>query len=116
MLPEPEFDALVTRALRRIPPRFRKRLENVAIVVEREPPRPGLLGLYQGHPLTTRSVSSSFTLPDKISIFQGPHERMAKNLEDLEQMVADTVWHEIAHYFGMDEARVRRAERKHGIR
>lgn len=116
MLPENEFDALVTRALRRIPPRFRKRLENVAIIVEHEPPRPGLLGLYQGHPLTTRSVSSSFTLPDKISIFQGPHERMAKNLEDLEQMVADTVWHEIAHYFGMDEARVRRAERKHGIR
>ena len=116
MLPENEFDALVTRALRRIPPRFRKLLENVAIIVEREPPRPGLLGLYQGHPLTTRSVSNSFTLPDKITIFQGPHERMAKNLEDLEQMVADTVWHEIAHYFGMDEALVRRAERKHGIR
>jgi len=116
VLPENEFDALVTRALRHIPPRFRKHLQNVAIIVEREPSRPGLLGLYQGHPLTTRSVGNSFTMPDKITIYQGPHERSARNPEELEQMVADTVWHEIAHYFGMDEARVRRAERKRGVR
>ena len=116
MLSEKEFDTLVTRALRRIPPRFRKHLRNVAIIVESEPSRPGLLGLYQGHPLTTRSVGHSFTLPDRITIYQGPHERSARNPEDLEQMVADTVWHEIAHYFGMDESRVRRAERKRGVR
>ncbi len=116
MLPEHEFDDLVTRALRRIPPRFRKHLKNVAVIVEREPPRPGLLGLYQGHPLTTRSVSHSFTMPDRITIYQGPHERMARSREHLEQMVADTVWHEIAHYFGMDEAGVRKAERKRGVR
>jgi predicted Zn-dependent protease with MMP-like domain len=115
MLPENEFDQLVERALRRIPPRFRKHLRNVAVIVEREPPRPGLLGLYQGHPLTTRSVGSSFTLPDKITIYQGPHERSTRNIAELEQMVADTVWHEIAHYFGMDEARVRRAEKKRGV-
>ena len=115
MLPENEFDDLVERALRRIPPRFRKHLRNVAVIVEREPPRPGLLGLYQGHPLTSRGVGNSFTLPDKITIYQGPHERSARNLAELEQMVADTVWHEIAHYFGMDEAQVRRAEKKHGI-
>ncbi len=116
MLPETEFDDLVTRALRRIPPRFRKYLRNVAIIVEREPPRPGLLGLYHGHPLPSRSVSQSFTMPDRITIYQGPHERMALSREHLEQMVADTVWHEIAHYFGMDEARVRKAERKRGVR
>jgi predicted Zn-dependent protease with MMP-like domain len=116
MLPEKEFDQLVERALGRIPPRFRKHLRNVAVIVEREPPHPGLLGLYQGHPLTTRSVGSSFTLPDKITIYQGPHERMSRNLVELEQMVADTVWHEIAHFFGMDETRVRRAERKRGTR
>ena len=115
MLPENEFDQLVERALRRIPPRFRKHLRNVAVIVEREPPRPGLLGLYQGHPLITRGVGGSFTLPDKITIYQGPHERAARNIAELEQMVADTVWHEIAHYFGMDEAQVRRAEKKHGI-
>lgn len=115
VLPENEFDELVERALRRIPPRFRKYLRNIAVIVEREPPRPGLLGLYQGHPLTTRSVGSSFTLPDRITIYQGPHERMARTVEQLEEMVADTVWHEIAHYFGMDEGQVRRAERKRGV-
>jgi predicted Zn-dependent protease with MMP-like domain len=111
-----EFDALVERALRRIPNRFRKRMENVAVVVEREPSRPGLLGLYHGRPLTHRSVNDGFTMPDQITIYQGPHERMARNAEDLEQMVADTVWHEIAHYFGMDETTVRRAERRRGVR
>jgi predicted Zn-dependent protease with MMP-like domain len=108
-----EFDALVARALRRIPLRFRKLLDNVAIVVEKEPSRPGLLGLYHGRPLTRRSVSDGFTMPDQITIYQGPHERMARGKEHLEQIVAETVWHEIAHYFGMDEAQVRRAERKH---
>jgi predicted Zn-dependent protease with MMP-like domain len=107
-----EFDQLVARALRRIPARFRRRLDNVVIVVESEPPQPNLLGLYQGRPLTERSVSESFRMPDQITIYQGPHERMSRNEEDLEQNVADTVWHEIAHYFGMDEAQVRRAERK----
>ncbi|PYT17386.1 MAG: hypothetical protein DMG59_07515 [Acidobacteria bacterium] len=107
-----DFDKLVARALRRIPARFRKRLENIVIVVEREPPRPGLLGLYQGRPLTERSVSEGFRMPDQITIYQGPHERMARSETHLEQEVADTVWHEIAHYFGMDEARVRRAERR----
>jgi hypothetical protein len=53
--------------------------------------------LYQGHPLTSRGVGNSFTLPDKITIYQGPHERSTRNITELEQMVADTVWHEIAH-------------------
>jgi len=107
-----EFELLVEDALRLIPWRFRRRMNNVAIVVEREPPRPGLLGLYQGRPLANRSVFEGFTLPDKITIFQGPHERLSRTREELEQMVADTVWHEIAHHFGMDELEVRRAERK----
>jgi predicted Zn-dependent protease with MMP-like domain len=107
-----EFDKLVERALRAIPPRFRKRLHNVAVVVEPEPPRPGLLGLYHGRPLTHRSVHDSFVMPDTITIYQGPHERLARTTAELEQMVRDTVWHEIAHYFGMDEPRVRQAERR----
>jgi predicted Zn-dependent protease with MMP-like domain len=111
MLPPDEFDRIVENALRLIPARFRRRMLNVAIVVEEEPPQPGLLGLYQGRPLSGRSVFESFTLPDKITIYQGPHERMARSRADLEQNVADTVWHEIAHHFGMDERRVRRAER-----
>ena len=111
MLPPEEFDCIVEEAVRLIPRRFRRRMNNVAIVVELEPPRPGLLGLYQGRPLASRSVFDSFALPDKITIYQGPHERMARNPAELRQMVADTVWHEIAHHFGMNEERVRRAER-----
>lgn len=108
-----EFDSIVARAVRRIPGRFRSRIENVAIVVEPEPRRPGLLGLYQGRPLTRRSVHDAFHMPDQITIYQGPHERMARSKEHLEELVAETVWHEIAHYFGLDEDEVQRAERRH---
>ena len=113
-----DFDALVERALKRIPSRFRRRLENVAIVVENEPPpvRGGtLLGLYQGRPLPNRSVSEPFAMPDRITIFQGPIERMARSHADLERIVYETLWHEIAHYFGMDEREVRDAERRRAL-
>src|SRR5712691_2941828 len=96
-------------------------MKNIALLVEPEPspaqlarsriPRGStLLGLYEGRPLTMRSVFDSFVLPDRITIFQGPHERLARSPEHLRQMVEDTVWHEVAHYFGMDERRVRAAE------
>ncbi|MFY9728404.1 MAG: metallopeptidase family protein [Bryobacteraceae bacterium] len=122
-----DFDGLVSEALKRIPARFRKRMQNVALMVEAEPtaeqlargrvPRGGtLLGLYEGRPLPSRSVFEPFAMPDRIIIFQGPHERLARSPEHLAQMVADTVWHEIAHYFGMDEARVRAAERRRRAR
>ncbi|MBI3681196.1 MAG: metallopeptidase family protein [Acidobacteria bacterium] len=107
-----EFDALVEQAITRIPGRFRRRLKNVAFLVEKEPPQRGLLGLYQGRPLTVRSVSEPFAMPDTITIYQGPHERMARDEDHLRKIVEDTVWHEVAHYFGMDEARVLRAERR----
>jgi len=110
-----EFDKVVEKALQAIPARFRKRLKNVALVVEPEPPRPHILGLYQGRPLTVRSVSDSFTMPDQITIFQGPHERLARDRSHLEKLVEDTVWHEVAHYFGMDERRVRQAERRRAL-
>jgi len=105
-----EFDLLVENAIRAIPARFRRRLRNVAFVVEDEPPRPGLLGLYHGRPLPVRSVSDPFPMPDRITIYQGPHERLARSRAHLQRMLDETVWHEVAHYFGMDEARVRRAE------
>ena len=118
-----EFDRLVAEAYSRIPGRFRRRLKNVAVMVDPEPsaaqlararvgPGGTLLGLYEGRPLTTRSVFEPFAMPDRITIFQGPHERRARTHEELVQMVADTVWHEVAHYFGMDENGVRAAERK----
>jgi predicted Zn-dependent protease with MMP-like domain len=118
-----EFDRLVERACAKIPRRFRKKLSNIAFIVEAEPSaaelgklgvRSGstLLGLYRGRPLTVRSVSDGFVMPDQIIIFQGPHERLARDAEHLKKMVEETVWHEVAHYFGMDETRVRRAERQ----
>jgi len=95
-----------------IPPAFRRRLKNVVFLVEAEPPRPGLLGLYQGRPLPRRSVGDSFTMPDRITIYQGPHERLARDRRHLLKLVRETVWHEVAHYFGMDERQVRAAERR----
>ena len=106
-----EFDRIADLAFARIPPMFRRRLRNVLIVVEQEPPQPGILGLYQGRPLTERSVFDASSGPDKITIYQGPHQRMARSRLELEQIVADTIWHEVAHYFGMNERQVLAAER-----
>src|ERR1017187_10195038 len=112
-----DFDKLVAEEYSRIPPRFRKRMKNVALMVEAEPrpeqlargrvPRGGtLLGLYEGRPLTRRSVFESFAMPDRIVIFQGPHERLAHSPERLAPMGADTVWHEIAHYLDRKSTRL----------
>jgi predicted Zn-dependent protease with MMP-like domain len=122
-----EFDRLVSEAYAGIPARFRKRLKNIALIVEPEPSAAQLargrvargstlLGLYEGRPMTGRSVFEPFALPDRITIFQGPHERLAQTPQDLPRLVADTVWHEVAHYFGMDEQQVRAAERKRRAR
>jgi predicted Zn-dependent protease with MMP-like domain len=105
-----EFDRLVEECMDVIPPRFRRRLENVVFVVEPEPPRPGLLGLYEGRPLTERSVADPVRMPDRIIIYQGPHERAARDEEDLRRLVRETIWHEVAHYFGMSERQILRAE------
>ena len=113
------FDEIVERAYQRIPTFYRRRIQNVAIVVEQEPgpellrklpPGSTLLGLYQGIPATKRPWSAASGLPDRISIYQGPLERMARSAAELERMVEDTLWHEIGHYFGLNEAEIRRAE------
>ena len=122
-----DFDRIVERALHNIPARFRSRMNNVAVVVENEPapallkargvsPGSTLLGLYEGQPLTHRSVFAPFRLPDRITVFQGPHERIAPNREALERLVEQTLWHEIAHHFGMNEREVRAAERLRRMR
>lgn len=111
-----EFDATVERALARIPAGYRRRMANVAIVVEREPRERGLLGLYEGRPLTERLTGEGFQMPDRITIYQGPHERMARNRIHLDRVVYETLWHEIAHYFGMDERQVLMAERRRRTR
>lgn len=111
-----EFDQIVEEAFAVIAPRFRGRIRNVVFVVEPEPPQPGLLGLYQGRPLTVRSVGESFQMPDRITIYQGPHERQSSSLADLKRLIAETIWHEVAHHFGLDERQVRRAEKRRSRR
>ena len=111
-LPAAEFDRIVEAALKKIPRRFRRMLDNTVLIVEQHPPRPGLLGLYHGRPRTMRHVSDSFAMPDQITIYQSTHERLAGSRAELEQMVADTVWHEVFHSFGASESRVRQAERR----
>ena len=115
------FERMVEDAFLRIPGRFRRRIQNLAIVVEDEPgidelrrarcPRHStLLGLYHGIPLTERTSAYGMVLPDKISIYQGPIERLARNERELRRIVEDTVWHEVGHYFGMNERQIREAE------
>ncbi len=115
------FDHLVQQAFLRIPRRFRSRIENVAIVVENEPSREDLrtarvpaghdlLGLYHGLPLPQRGWARYSSLPDRICIYQGPIERAAQSEAELRVLVRETLWHEIAHYFGLNEKEVRRAE------
>ncbi len=105
------FEQLVSDALATIPGHYRARMRNIVLVVEDHPPQPGLLGLYQGRPLTERSAQDGFSMPDQITIYRVPHERMARNAQHLRRIVTETVWHEIAHYFGMNEEQVLRAER-----
>jgi len=107
------FARLVARALDDLPPFFAERMRNVHVVVEEEPteqqrPKDGgeLLGLYEGVPLTGRSGGEPY-LPDRISIFQGPIERMTSSPRGQAKIVRDTVMHEIAHHFGISDARLR---------
>ena len=112
-----EFEALVDRALRRLPRRFRKRLENIAVVVEEwadeatlaemeiEPPDT-LYGLYRGMELPRRDSSYGGVLPDVITIYRGPIQEDCETIEEMEELVMDTVMHEVGHYFGLDDDRL----------
>ena len=102
------FEQLVSDALDELPDDIRDLMSNVAVTVEDEPPdgRP-LLGLYQGVPWGRRGAYYSGALPDKITIYRGPIERMTRgNPEHLRQQVRRTVFHEIAHPFGISDQRL----------
>jgi predicted Zn-dependent protease with MMP-like domain len=104
----PDFEQLIQDALDSLPPELSGRLSNVEVVVEDEPP-PGqpLLGLYQGVPLTRRTGSYSGALPDKITIYRGPLERLyGHDLELLRRQIKRVVLHEVAHHFGISDERL----------
>ena len=100
------FDDHVRAALDELPPHVAAALENVAIVVEDEhPDDPDLLGLYHGVPLPERGDMAG-ALPDKISIYRIPLEESFHDPDELRDEIRITVLHELAHYFGLDEARI----------
>jgi predicted Zn-dependent protease with MMP-like domain len=122
-----EFEKLVQEGIEQIPLEFRQKLDNVAIFVSEYPSpeqqrkinlRHGwtLFGLYEGVPLTKRGNNYAMAMPDRITIFQGPIQNATQgDLDRMREIVKNTVWHEIAHHFGMDEDEVREAERKRGV-
>ncbi len=108
------FEELVADALDSIPENLGKLMENVAVFVEDWPTeeqlegRPGtLLGLYQGVDLTRRSpLSYGAVMPDRITIFRGPISSLARSDEQLVHLITETVIHEVAHHFGISDARL----------
>ena len=110
------FEQLVGEAIESLPEDFKTRMDNVAIVVEdlpspREAHRYGrggrlLLGLYQGQPLTRRDSRYGLVFPDKITIYQSNVEAICRNDAEVREQVRRTVLHEIAHHFGIDDARL----------
>jgi predicted Zn-dependent protease with MMP-like domain len=119
-----EFRELVDEALETIPARFRAAMQNIAIVIEDEPtleqleeveiePPDTLLGLYEGIPLTERQWSHGNTLPDKITLFQGPIEDASDDEDDVVVAIGETLIHEIGHYFGLSEEEIEEIEEKY---
>jgi predicted Zn-dependent protease with MMP-like domain len=116
------FHEVVERAVTEIPKRYKSHLENVAFMVADEPSpahlrasgrlhgRSLLLGLYEGIPLPSRGNGYNGVMPDVITVFQKPHEILARDEAQLAAMVHDTVWHEVAHYFGLGHGAIRRLE------
>jgi predicted Zn-dependent protease with MMP-like domain len=105
---ELDFEQEVEDAVASLPRDLRDVISNVAIVVEEEPPAgQPLLGLYQGIPLTRRGSGYSGVLPDKITIYRGPLERLyGADRERLRRQIRRVVLHEVAHHFGISDERL----------
>jgi predicted Zn-dependent protease with MMP-like domain len=116
-----QFEALVEKALRKLPKKFKAKISNIAVVVEDwadeatladvgiEPPDT-LYGLYRGVELGHRDSSYGNVLPDVITIYQGPIEEDAEDEEEMAEIVRETVVHELGHYFGLDDDTMHRIE------
>ena len=109
----PQFERLVRQALNELPAEFQSRMENVDVVVEPRPTRDqligsgldddqSLLGLYEGIPLPDR-YDYNLVLPDKITLFQTTIESICETEQDIVREIQDTVVHEVAHHFGIDD-------------
>ena len=105
-VPRARFEELVGEALDDVPPDLMALLDNVAIFVEDEPPEEGLLGLYEGLPLTERGDWYGGVLPDRITLYRNPILAICDTEDDVTEEVYTTVVHEIAHHFGIDDERL----------
>jgi len=116
-LTDEEFDRLITRAMDELPQKYILGLDNVAIVQADEPTPEQvqkmkldhnhlLLGLYEGIPLTQRGNGYTFVLPDKITLFKKQILAAVYNEMQLFEQIKRTLWHEIAHYYGLDHKRI----------
>jgi len=117
-----EFDALITRAMNELPQDYITGLKNVAIVMADEPTaeqlhkasvdnRHLLLGLYEGIPLTERGANYNLVLPDKITLFKNSIIASVGNKNDSFECIKRTLWHEIAHYYGLNHDRINQLQR-----
>ena len=113
------FEQLVREAVESLPEELKNRLENVAFLVREDPPRRSkkwlkndqeLLGLYHGISHKDRGFWYGNVLPDRITIYRKPLERVSENSQELRENVRQTVVHEVGHYFGFDEEALRRLE------
>jgi len=120
-LTEQEFRQLVEEGIDAIPQKYFDKLTNIAFVIADEPDAEqrkklglrgtqSLYGLYEGIPLTKRGANYSLVIPDKITIFKLPLEARSTNLAELREQVGRTVWHEVAHYFGLDHDRINKLQ------
>lgn len=123
-LTDEQFDALITRAMDELPQQYIRGLENVVIVMADEPTPEQhdkmklgnhslLLGLYEGVPLTDRGNGYTFVLPDKITLFKNQILQVVNSEQELFEQIKRTLWHEIAHYYGLDHDRIDHLENGH---
>ncbi len=105
---EPErFEAMVTEALDGLPEDLGELMSNVAVTVQHEGGPPGLLGLYQGVPLTRRGTFYAGALPDRITIYRRAICAICASEYEVVEQVRRTVIHEVGHHFGIGDARLR---------
>lgn len=115
-----QFQELINQALTELPGDHAKNIKNIAILYEEDPTPEQrhklelrhdqtLLGLYEGVPLTQRQGNSRL-FPDKITLFKGPLSRQAATPSGLKEQIKHTLWHEIAHYYGLDHDQIRKLE------
>ena len=105
---EPErFEEMVGAALDELPEELGRLVSNVAVIVEHRPGPPGLLGLYQGVPLTSRTTGYAGVLPDRITIYRQAICAVCRSEQEVADQVRRTVIHEVAHHFGIDDERLR---------